>query len=241
MAILKVACLIQSVAVAYVAAQSTATLGTLLVTARDEKGAPLPAAEVQYRRLVRTVRGPGGRSLPAAGEAVVHNRISADAAGAAALPNLPAGEYALCGRVPGLPYLDPCRWGAQPRITVSANASTQHTIVLTKGVFLKVRINDEKGLLPRVKDGPSRAGNLIVGVKFRNGAYLGAENTGVDASGRDYQLVVPAGEPLKLWLFSRHVALTDAAGKAVDMSGAMIRSRPPREWTRSSLSPFPDR
>jgi len=94
--------------------------------------------------------------------------------------------------------------------------------VLTKGVFLNVRINDPLHLLPQVIDGPMRAGNLIVGVKFRNGAYLGAKNASVDAGGRNYQIIIPAGEALNLWLFSRHVALTDAAGNLVNVSGAPI-------------------
>jgi hypothetical protein len=87
---------------------------------------------------------------------------------------------------------------------------------------LKVRINDPKGLLPKEKDGPMRAGNLKVGVNFRNGAYLGAANTSVDSAGRDYQMTIPAGERLRLWLYSLHVTLTDAAGKPVDVSGALI-------------------
>ena len=102
------------------------------------------------------------------------------------------------------------------------NLSTRYTFVLTKGVFLKVRLDDPKGLLPKVKDGPLRAGNLIVGVNFRSGAFLGAENTGVDSAGRDYQMIVPTGEPLQLWLFSRDITLADSGGKPVDAPGALI-------------------
>jgi hypothetical protein len=53
---------------------------------------------------------------------------------------------------------------------------------------------------------------LVVGVIFGNGAYLGAVNTNVDAHGRDYEMPVPSGVPLKLWIFSRQVALTDSLG-----------------------------
>ena len=94
-----------------------------------------------------------------------------------------------------------------------ADASTGATLVLAKGVFLKVRINDSQGLLPRAKDGPMRAGELVVGVKFRNGAFLGAEHMTFDSAGRDYQTTVPVGEPLRLWLFSLDVVLSDPAGK----------------------------
>lgn len=69
---------------------------------------------------------------------------------------------------------------------------------------------------------PSRAPNLIIGVVFGSGAFLGATNIGADRSGRDYQMSIPAGVPLKLWVFSRHVMLTDASGARVDHSGGSI-------------------
>lgn len=196
--------------------------GTLRVAATDDKGAPLAGAQIGYRRIIRNLIRAGGQVVPAKGEAVIQNRAPADANGAAAVPNLPSGDYVLCGGVPGLAYLDPCKWATPPRVTVAAAASTRFTLVLTKGIFLKVRINDPKGLLPKVKDGPLRAGNLIVGVNFRNGAFHGAENTSVDPAGRDYQMIVPAGEPLRVWLFSRDVALTDAGGQPVAGPGALI-------------------
>ncbi len=160
--------------------------------------------------------------MPAPGETVKSGATSADAGGAFALSGLPAGSYAICASVPGLPYLDPCKWSAGPIVNVSANATTGYTLALTKGVFLNVRISDPKHLLPQVKDRPLHAGKLIVGVKFGDGAYQGAQNTGVDANGRDYQMVVPAGAPLQLWLFSRDVALADVAGKPVNSAGTTI-------------------
>ena len=186
------------------------------------KGAPPAGARVSYRRIVRNLTRAGGSVVPAPGEAVVQNGVLADANGASMVANLPPGDYAICGAVLSLPYLDPCRWGTPPRVTISANAFTGYNLVLARGVFLKVRIDDPKGLLPRTKDGPLRAANLIVGVDFRAGAFLGADNTGVDSAGRDYQMIVPAGEPLRLWLFSRDVVLTDSGGKPVDAPGALI-------------------
>jgi hypothetical protein len=59
-------------------------------------------------------------------------------------------------------------------------------------------------------------------VKFGNGAFLGAVNTGVDMMGRDYRMVIPAGMPMNLWVFSRHVSLTDSNGRTVEQSGAEI-------------------
>jgi hypothetical protein len=73
-----------------------------------------------------------------------------------------------------------------------------------------------------LKNDPSRAPGLIVGVVFGSGAFLAADITSVDRSGRDYQITIPAGMPLKLWVFSRHVTLTDSKGLAVDNSGGRI-------------------
>ena len=50
----------------------------------------------------------------------------------------------------------------------------------------------------------------------------GARNTGVDATGQDYRLIIPTGVPFNLWLFSTDVVLTDASGARVDTSGSQI-------------------
>jgi hypothetical protein len=204
--------------VASVQAQPAASTGALQVVAKDETGLPLPGAHVEYHRLV-ALSGVGRQAAPAPGEAVVHSVVAADANGASALSGLPAGNYILCGWVPSGPYLDPCKWGVMPKATISPNAVSSATVVLRKGVLLKVRINDPQRLLPQTKDGPL-GGPFVVGVKFGKGAFLGAENTGMDSAGRSYQMAIPVGQQLYLWIFSRRFALTDAANKPVNVSGA---------------------
>ena len=189
------------------------------VTAED--GAPVAGAVVSYTRITRLV-GPAARARPAPGEAVVRSSISSDANGAFAVSNLPAGDYVLCAEAPSQPYLNPCKWSSAPKVTIAAGAVHRPALVLKKGVFLKVRVNDPKGLLPPVKNDPSRAPNLIIGVVFGSGAFLAAAITRADQSGRDYQMSIPVGVPLKLWVFSRHVTLTDALGLPVDNSGGRI-------------------
>jgi hypothetical protein len=71
------------------------------------------------------------------------------------------------------------------------------------------------GLLPQAVDGPWTARKLAVGVAYGAGAYQGAQNTSVDSAGRNYQLIIPAGTPFSLWLYSTDVALADASGAAV--------------------------
>ena len=198
-----------------------APFGAMQGSITAEDGTPVAGAVVLYSRITRLV-GPVAHARPALGEAVVRSSVSADTNGVFALSSLPAGDYYLCPEVPSAPYLNPCKWFSTPQVTISAGAVQRPSLVLKRGVFLRVRVNDPAGLLPPVKDSPSRAANLIIGVVFGSGAFLAATNTRMDQTGRDYQMSIPAGMPLKLWVFSRHVTLTDSLGSPVDNSGGRI-------------------
>lgn len=188
------------------------------VTAEDGKA--VPGAVVRYRRIVR-LRQVGNHFEVAQGEAVVSRSTSSDPNGAFAALDLPAGDYVVCAEVPSAAYLDPCKWSTSPKVTLSAGAVAMPPLVLKKGVLLRVRVNDPAGLLP-TQVGPISAGNLIIGVRFGIGAFHAATAKRIDKSGRDYELVIPAGMPMSLWVFSRHVTLTDSKGSPIDNSGAMI-------------------
>jgi hypothetical protein len=188
------------------------------VTAED--GKPVSGAVVRYRRIAR-LRQVGNHFEVAQGEAVMSRSTSSDPNGAFAALDLPAGEYLLCAEVPAAAYLDPCKWSTSLKVTVSAGTLAMPALVLKKGVFLRVRVNDPAGLLP-TQVGPMSAGNLIVGVRFGTGAFHAATIKNIDGRGRDYELVIPAGVPMSLWVFSRHVMLTDSNGSRIDNSGAMI-------------------
>ncbi len=203
--------------------QTATAVGTLQGSATDTLGHPIAGTTVRYQRVYQIVHGGlhGGQPVPAAGEAVTSGDVVADSNGAFSLESLPVGDYLLCATVPTAAYLDPCSWQGAVRATVTAASVTQVTLTLTKGVFLRVRVNDPTGLLPSVVDGPF-GGGLAAGVKFGNGAYLGAANTDVDSGGRDYQMVIPVGTPLSLWLHSSKVALVNSQGHAVSTSGALV-------------------
>jgi hypothetical protein len=193
----------------------------LQVSVKDTQGQLLAGAQVRYRRVVQTVRV-GRQTVPTPGEAWIEGQVAADAGGAFSPANLPVGDYMLCASVPSAPYLDPCVWRQAVRVTLSVSVVASPTLALEKGVFLKVRINDPLRLLPQGVEGPWTPRKLLVGVMYANGAYHGAQNTGADTAGRDYQLVIPTGTAFKLWLFSTDIALTDARGNAVGTSGAQI-------------------
>ncbi|HUO27904.1 MAG TPA: carboxypeptidase-like regulatory domain-containing protein [Bryobacteraceae bacterium] len=202
-------------------AQSGAAMGSLQGSVTDSQGRALAGASVRYQRVVAIV-GTGRNLAPAPGEAVVRGATTTAADGTFAVASLPAGDYLLCADVPSTAYLDPCRWTQPVRVALSAGGISTQTVALALGVFLRVRVNDPAGLLPKVIDGPWTPRKLLVGVSYANGAYQGATKTGVDSAGSDYQLVIPASTPFHLWLFSRDVTLVDAAGSAVDVSGSQI-------------------
>jgi hypothetical protein len=203
--------------------QSAATVGTLHGVVKDSQGAAILGAQITYRRLYRIVSNAQHQPMPAPGEAVTSGIVTVDAIGGFTLSGLPSGNYVICGSARGFPYIDPCKWASAPIVSVAANATTSYVLTLTKGVFLNVRINDPTHQLQQALDGPLSPRKLIVGVKFGSGAYQGAQNISVDANGRNYQIAVPAGIPMRLWLFSRDLALSDASGSAVNtVPGAAI-------------------
>lgn len=213
----KMFCTMTLLAVSSGVAQTTAATGSVLGSVMDSNGLPVADAQVSYQLLVPPALSGGRSSSPG-----VAGTGTSDASGAFLLSRLPAGNYSLCVTVPASAYLDPCVWHYPVQTQVTAGTAATRTIVLTKGVFLKVRVDDPGGLLPQAVDGIWTRRKLVVGVKYGNGAYQGADNTGVDGGGRDYQLIVPAGAPFKLWLYSTDVALNDSSGAAVDTSGSLI-------------------
>jgi hypothetical protein len=76
-------------------------------------------------------------------------------------------------------------------------------------------------------------------VRFGNGAFHGA-NRRTDKTGRDYEMVIPAGMPMSLWVFSRHATVTDAKGAPLDVtSGALIPFQAAAGQDQISHSIFP--
>lgn len=77
------------------------------------------------------------------------------------------------------------------------------------------------------------AGKLLVAVHLENGVYIGAPSIGSDNLGREYRVTVPAGIPLRLWLFSRDVRLTDSDGKPISSPGNMLAFKATAEKDQS--------
>jgi hypothetical protein len=145
-----------------------------------------------------------------------------DAKGGHSLQGLPPGTYIVCADTPAQPLLDPCKWEAGVAVQVNSGQTSVLNVPLQIGVFLQVRVNDPQHLLPASEKSPSDPPHLITGVFFGKGAFLAARRLASDAAGQTYQIAVPTASPLKLWLFSRHVALADDQGKPVPANGSQV-------------------
>ncbi len=207
-------------AVPLVVAQSASGTGTLAGSVRDANGAPLAGISVLYTSLApQSAPLPPGSVMPAN---VVSGSVSSDTSGDFFVSGLPAGTYALCTQSPSAPYLDLCTWKPGVTVRVPAGGSASEALVLARGVYLNVRVNDPSHLLPQAVDGPWTPRRLVVGVAYAANAFQGVPNTAVDSSRRDYRAVIPAGIPFALWLYSTDVALADSSGAALASPAAGI-------------------
>jgi hypothetical protein len=141
--------------------------------------------------------------------------------GAFQATGLPAGKYGICVRDPTIPYLDTCRWGTRlGRQALTATAATDiGEIVLQKGVFMGVQVNDSNHLLA-AQPAPSRS-DLTTGVMTANGIFRPAGLTSTSATRRAYSMVVPVGRPLYLWVWSGDYGLS-VNGAAVAAAGSKL-------------------
>ncbi|MDP2999223.1 MAG: hypothetical protein Q8N47_17175 [Bryobacterales bacterium] len=203
-----------------------------------EDGKALARAVVIYTRLPRYSRRtsdppvplppgatvPGPKFPPPAGprfitEPALARSVTADQNGVFDVGDLDTASYYLCAQVVGGGYLDPCKWSGIETLKLNpGQIRTGLQIKLKKGAILRFRIEDPKALLP--KDSVVAAPHLIIGIRTETGAFHAAYTARQDATGRDLQLTVPFDTPLRLWVYSRHVKLTDTTGAVVDVTGA---------------------
>jgi hypothetical protein len=91
--------------------------------------------------------------------------------------------------------------------------------MMRKAAVARVRVNDRLALLPP----PNLISSpLVIGVRGADDTFHAARVVAHDAAGRDLEVRVPFGTPLKLWVYSWKVRLQDAAGTPVDHRGARI-------------------
>jgi hypothetical protein len=190
----------------------------------DETGAAVAGAVVIYNRGVSyKPRVPGSHAAPVLqpGEVHLNGSAVADAGGAFQATGLPAGRYGICIYHPATPYLDPCRWGTSisPQVLTPGAAVEAGRIVLQKGVFLRVQV-DDPGHLLAVQPKPLRS-DLTIGVVTQGGTFWPAGLIQTTATGRTYRVAVPVGRPLYCWVWSADYGLS-VSGTAIAAKGSKL-------------------
>ena len=142
--------------------------------------------------------------------------------GTFAAANLPAGLIKVCVQVPASDYIQSCGWPlAQTLVTLSAGQTVKlPAISLAKGFRLQIRVDDVQGALAKTAAaGAPSSGALVVGAFAANHMFVNAERTGQDATGYNYDVLLPFDLPLRLSVFSRALAMADSTGKAATGGG----------------------
>ena len=140
--------------------------------------------------------------------------------GAFGLTSLPPGTYRVCVQSSDGDFVDPCAWGlATPSVTVAGNQRiAAQRYALTKGVRLKVRIDDPNGHLQQ-KASETVVPHVLVGVLSPSGSLLPMVPTQANRAGLDYEMVIPLGTAIKFTTFSKLVDLEDENRQLVAATG----------------------
>lgn len=186
-------------------AQSTTATMSGIVT--DVNNNPIDSIVVMY------TLGPNLQSngLPPSGG------MLAGTDGTFSFSNLAPGLYYLCAYAPPQKsVLDSCEWTfSPPTVTLTTGQNqTGVQIVLQPGVRLQLRVNDLAQVLPVPVLG--RKGNALqTSLTDAGGFYHAMPLRSFDATGFNYEMVVPAAMALTMQFGGTGLALTDAKGVAV--------------------------
>lgn len=196
----------------------------------SDAGKPVAGAKVFYQRYAQylSVRPPGTNTSRLPGRPVqwvladppIQGVIATSADGTFALPHLPDGKYTICIVSPGPGFLDSCTWTGAIIFSVNQDrAPAVADLRLKTGTEIHVRINDPLQLGRAKKNA---AIPLIVGVLINEHIFHAAPIVSEDSTGRDHSISVPLSTPLKLWLFSRTLKVTDSSANPITIPGHAV-------------------
>ncbi|MEK7408932.1 MAG: hypothetical protein AAB225_28040 [Acidobacteriota bacterium] len=145
------------------------------------------------------------------------------AAGTFRFDSLPAGRYVFCARVPNSAWLSPCEWGLpSPAVSLSnASPTANATIVMKRGVPLRIRVDDAGQLLSR-HEGKTPGARLLVGIGSAGYVFRLAPVVSEDSAGRNHQVVIPFDTPLKLVVRSSFFRVNDANALPLARTAATV-------------------
>ena len=139
--------------------------------------------------------------------------VATAADGSFSASRLSGGTYKVCAEVPNSAWLNPCEWGFSPP-AISLTASVQAaavSMVLKKGVVVPIRVDDPNHVLAQ-NEGKTPGAHLLIGAGTAINSFRSASVVSQDATGRNYQLVIPYNYPATVVVRSPFFKLTDANG-----------------------------
>ena len=140
--------------------------------------------------------------------------------GSFSLTSLLPGTYRVCLQSADGDFVDPCAWGLTvPSVVLAANQKlAAQRYSLTKGVRLKVRLDDPNGHL-QARAGETLTPHVLVGVVSTTGALMPMVPSLTNRSGIDYEMVIPLGNQLKFTAISKMADLEDENRQLVPATG----------------------
>ena len=129
---------------------------------------------------------------------------------------LPEGTYTVCPRMPNSTWLNPCEWNfPTPVATVTrSNPNPTLAITLKRGVAVPVRIDDQGQLLAQ-NEGKTPGAGLLLSVSGPGLFFRLVPLVSKDATGRNYQLLIPFNTQLTLVVHPSFYHLSNANGAAL--------------------------
>lgn len=143
--------------------------------------------------------------------------------GTFALPALAAGTYRVCVQTQSGAWLDPCQWGSsESTVSLSlAQPSANLSIVLNQGALVGIQVNDPSQLLS-ANEGITPGAHLLLGVGTDAIYFRNASLVSQNASGRNYQVLIPFDRTISVSVASGFFKLADANGRALTTSGNLF-------------------
>ena len=138
--------------------------------------------------------------------------------GSFVLTGLEPGAYHLCAGLPQSTWLNTCQWSTKPTAVKLVAEQIVEGVAMTirKGVILPIRVEDPA---QHISKNTGKAGaHILIGITTDSGMFQPARIAATDAKGQDQEILVPAGTPVNVKVYSKFYKLADDKGKDMPAS-----------------------
>ena len=190
-----------------IAAQATGTISGTVFGPPGPYGNGLAGAVVSANLVSAPQRPTGNTSATPQLKAITGD------GGAFTISQVPPGDYVLCAQHPQVEALNPCAWGPNVRVQITAgNMTASSQIRLAQAAVPQVHVDDPSGHLA-THEGKTPGASMMVGVTTPSG-FQPLQRIVSNATSREYRLLVPYDKPLNLAVFSSFFKVNDDDGIA---------------------------